>query len=236
MRQQLLHGDVLHQRPYRENSRLVQYFCMESGRVDGVARQALPALYQPSLLYANGKTSLKTFAKIEAVGHPVLVSGQGLMAGFYLNELLVRLLELEEPCLSVFASYASSIDALQQLPVHADAAGDQALRAVLRRFEWTLLEHLGSLPSLTVDQEGQPIDPKRDYRYVAGQGLSAQAQGPLPGAVLRTWSAQTLQADVPDPEHLQVAAQVLRAEISRQLGGKPLHSRELWRQMQARRD
>lgn len=228
MRQQLLHGYVLHQRPYRENSRLVQYFCMEAGRVDGVARQSLPALYQPSLLYATGKTSLKAFARIEPVGSPVLVSGAGLLAGFYLNELLVRLLPVEEAYPALFASYASSLAGLQQLQGGQDST---ALRALLRRFEWALLDTLGALPDFVQDALGQPIDPAQSYRYVAGQGLLPDAGGALPGAQLLQVSANALHAQVPTAEVLQLTAQVFRQEIARQLGDRPLHSRELWRQM-----
>ncbi len=224
MRQQLLHGYVLHQKPYRETSRLVQYFSLELGRVDGVARQALPALYQPSLLYASGKTALKNFSKIETVGALSQLRGPALLAGFYLNELLVRLLPLEEPFAELFAAYASAVDGLQQL----GEGNDAGLRAVLRRFEAKLLQVLGGLPAFDRDDQGRPIDPKARYDYVAGSGFVARDQGAWGGRVLLDFALDDMQQAAP----LALAGQVFRQEIARQLGGKPLHSRELWRQLQ----
>jgi len=92
MRNEPLHGYVLHQRAYRENSKLVNFLSFEAGRVDGITRQSIPSLYQPTLLFATGKSTLKTFAKAETVGTANILSGDALFAGFYLNELLVRLL------------------------------------------------------------------------------------------------------------------------------------------------
>ena len=158
MRQQLLHGYVLHQRAYREKSRLVHFFSLESGRIDGVARQHLPPLYQPALLYASGKTSLKTFTKIEQVGNVYSLTGQALFAGFYLNELLVRLLPLEESCPELFASYGWALESLMAFGRQTDAVqAKRELLLILRRFEQVLLDTLGYTPRFDLDADGQLI-------------------------------------------------------------------------------
>lgn len=222
MRQQVLHGYVLHQRAYRENSRLVNFLSVEYGRVDGVARQALPPLYQPTLLYASGKTGLKSFTKIELAGGVHTLQGQALFAGFYLNELLVRLLPVEEPCPALFAAYAVALSDLAQLPHHTAPA--HALLQLLRRFEWALLDALGYAICFDTDADGRPIDAQRVYRYQSGVGFVAHTQGDL-GALLLSLGDP---AQVSQPEHVALLTRTFRREIAAQLGDQPLKSRELW--------
>ncbi len=226
MRNQLLHGYVLHQRAYRENSKLTQFLSLEFGRVDGVARQKLPPLYQPTLLYASGKTSLKSFSKAESAGLPHVLAGQRLFAGFYLNELLVRLLPLEEPVPEVFAAYNAALLSLAECDT-AQSIEPQLL-PILRRFESILLTSLGYRVEFTQDAQQQPFVPQWCYRFELGHGFVAAEQGEQgeQGSVLLLMNDPEQAFSAPT---LPMLTRVFRRVLAEQLGEQPLHSRALWR-------
>ncbi len=227
MRQQVLHGYVLHQRPYRENSRLVHLLTLEYGRVDGVLRQSPPPLYQPILLYASGKSALKSFSKLEWVGAPKHLQGTALFAGFYANELLVRLAPLEEPSPQLFAAYGKLLEDLQQLP--ADDPGRYQLMCALRQFERVLLAELGYAIRFDVDALGLTIQPAQYYRYDLGEGFNRSTSGELGSRLLAlSPSAEVLSADA-----VAILTRIYRRVISALLGDRPLKSRELWIASQA---
>lgn len=223
MRQQLLHGYVLHQRAYRERSQLVHFFSLEFGRVDGVARQHLPPLYQPTLLYATGKTSLKTFSKIEQAGSVYTLTGPALFAGFYLNELLVKLLPAEESCPQLFAAYGLALEQLMSLDADP-AQANRVLRVILRKFEQVLIETLGYTPRFDVDADDLPIEPQLYYRYRAGVGFELASTGEQ-GELLLSYQADASTWSVPV---ISMLTRVYRVIIHHLLGDQPLRSRELW--------
>ena len=68
MRNEVLHGYLIHHRKYRERSHIVHLFTQEHGRVDGILRQTPPPQYQPICLQASGKSELKNFTKLEIDG------------------------------------------------------------------------------------------------------------------------------------------------------------------------
>ncbi|MEC7120372.1 MAG: DNA repair protein RecO C-terminal domain-containing protein [Pseudomonadota bacterium] len=222
MRQQLLHGYVLHQRAYRENSKLTHFFSLEYGRIDGVARQKLPPLYQPTLVYASGKTSLKSFAKAESAGKPHQLSGQTLFAGFYLNELLVRLLPLEEPCPDLFAAYADALHELGLLDITSTI--QQAVLPILRRFEAVLLTTLGYPVRFDQDVYQHPIMAEQQYQFELGAGFVAADRGEQGAVLLLMQTEQAFSAAT-----LPMLTRVFRRVLAEQLGEQPLRSRDLWR-------
>jgi DNA repair protein RecO (recombination protein O) len=222
MRNQLLHGYVLHQRPYRENSRLVNFLSVEYGRVDGVARQHVPPLYQSALLYASGKSGLKSFTKNEQTGAVHTLQGQALLAGFYLNELLVRLLPIEEQCTALVAAYSIALEGLSQLIIQADP--HRALIEILRRFEWVLLQTLGYAVIFDHDEQGAPVEPDRYYHYHAGAGFCRSIQGESGATLLKLADASQMFL----PDHLASLTRIFKRELALQLGDQPLKSRELW--------
>lgn len=226
MRQQLLHGYLLHQRRYRENSRLVHFLSLEFGRIDGVIRQEPPPLYQPVLLYATGKTALKALNKLEWVGQPKHLTGAALFAGFYVNELLVRLLPLEESSANLFAAYGQLLDALQHLP--AVDTGNLALMKALRQFEGTLLRELGYAIQFEQDHLGQAILAHQFYRYDPREGFIRSSSGEL-GKDILAMSQQTEDDSLLEStDILQMLTRIYRRLFSMLLGDKPLKSRELW--------
>jgi DNA repair protein RecO (recombination protein O) len=219
MRNEPLHGYVLHQRAYRENSKLVNFLSFEAGRVDGVARQNVPSLYQPALLFATRKSALTTFAKAETVGAALTLSGDALFAGFYLNELLVRLLPHQESLPIVVTAYAHALQAL---------ADQQSLIATLRRFELVLLTQLGYAIDFKNDRLGVAIQPHLLYRYQRDEGFTVNTSGETGESLL---AMGDLNDEIPlilAPELLPMLTRVLRSALAAQLGDKPLRSRALW--------
>lgn len=164
---------VLHTYPYRETSLIVEAFTPGYGRVAMVARGAkrprsetrgLLQAFQPLALSWAGAGELKTLLKAEWRGGLPLLSGSALLCGFYLNELLLKLLAREDAHPALFADYAEALAALA-----AEEPGGQA--TVLRRFEVRLLAELGYALQLTHDVDsGAPIDRAARYHYVFDRG------------------------------------------------------------------
>jgi DNA repair protein RecO (recombination protein O) len=164
---------VLHTYPYRETSLIVEAFTPGYGRVAMVARGAKRArsetrgllqAFQPLALSWAGAGELKTLLKAEWRGGLPLLSGSALLCGFYLNELLLKLLAREDAHPALFADYAEALAALT-----AEEPGGQA--AVLRRFEVRLLAELGYALQLTHDVDsGAAIDAAARYHYVFDRG------------------------------------------------------------------
>ncbi len=227
MRQQLLHGFMLHQRAYRENSKLVHFFSLEFGRIDGVVRGSAIPLYQPVLLYASGKSALKSLSKVEWVGAPKNLQGSALFAGFYANELLVRLAPLEEAMPNTFAAYSQLLDTLQSLPI--PDVNHLALMAALRRFESVLLAELGYAINFAQDFLGIDIQPEQLYRFTPSEGFSPNNSGELGKHLLAMANADmAFSQQVLAPEVIAMLTRVYRKALAVLLNDKPLKSRELW--------
>ena len=176
---------VLHTYAYRETSVIVEAFTAEHGRVAMVARGAkrprselrgLLQGFQPLLLSWSGERELKTLIKAEWRGGLPLVGGSALVCGFYLNELLLKLLPREDPHPRLFANYESAL---------ADLAGGGEQAPVLRRFELGLLAELGyALPLVRDADTGAPVEPATRYHYAFDRGprlapAEPGARGPL---------------------------------------------------------
>src|SRR4051812_22703035 len=149
---------VLHNYPYRETSLIVEAFTRAFGRVSLLARGArrprspmrgVLLSFQPLLVSWFGKGELRTMARAEWVGGQPLLQGEALLCGFYLNELILRLLPREDPHEALFLQYRS---ALQQLASVSTGSGDSG--PVLRAFEKSLLKELGYAMVLDRDGDG----------------------------------------------------------------------------------
>src|SRR5436190_5683555 len=184
---------VLHTYSYRETSIIVEALTAAYGRVALVARGARRArselrgvlqAFQPLSLSWSGAGELKTLVKADWRGGLPLVGGAALLCGFYLNELLLKLLPREDPHPRLFASYGSALGDLA-------AGAEQA--PVLRRFELTLLTELGyALPLLREADTGGPIDPSARYHYAFDRG--PRLASPAPGVRLPQVRGATLLA------------------------------------------
>ncbi|KGE05254.1 DNA repair protein RecO [Pseudohaliea rubra] len=221
---------LLHRRPYRESSQLLELFTAEHGRVGVVARGlrrrsrggspgALLQPFSPLLVGLVGRGELKTLAGVESGGGLAPLRGDALLSGLYVNELLVRLLHRDDPQPAVFASYATVLGAL------ADAA---PVEPALRRFEGELLEALGYAFALDHDAlAGTPVEATRRYIFEPGVGLRAQR----PGAAGTSFAGEDLlRAAAGDftGSAGRAAKGILRSALRELLGERPLRSRQLF--------
>ena len=226
---------LLHTYPYRETSLVAEVYSRHQGRVAVIARGArrprsalrgVLMAFQPLLLGWAGKSELKTLHKAEWQGGYAPLRGLSLICGFYLNELMLKLMPREDPHELLFDAYA---EALTQLA----AGGDHA--AVLRRFERILLQELGY--GLALDREaesGAGISAELNYRYVPERGpvLATRDQGQsgveLAGQTLIDMAMERYA----DPRTVQQSKTLMRALINHCLGDQTLHTRQLLRDLQ----
>jgi DNA repair protein RecO (recombination protein O) len=231
MRSHLQPAYVLHHRPYRDTSQILELFTRDHGRVTVFARGSRSARKSVSMISTlqpfnrllvswTGKGEAGQLSGAEFDGSLLPLPPDRLVSGFYLNELLLKLFAKHDSHPEVFGLYAETIESLKQ-------AGDGL--APLRRFEKRLLEFLGYGLSLDRDAlSGQPLDPGASYHYRIEQGAvraHGVAEGVLvfSGAVLIALS----QEDFSDPRSASDARKLLRAALDRVLDGRELKSRQV---------
>ncbi|MFN2308761.1 MAG: DNA repair protein RecO [Gammaproteobacteria bacterium] len=225
---QLQTGHILHARPYRDTSLLLEVFCRDHGRLGLVARGArgprarnrgLLQPFQPLLLSWSGRGELANLHGVEAAGCAARLPGQALYAGFYLNELLLRLVPRLDPHPEVYTAYAEALAGLGTEP-----------QRPLRRFEKRLLESLGY--GLLLDHEahsGAPVRAESQYAYALESGpLPVDAAG-AGGLILSGRSLLSLAADdLSDTQSLADAKRLMRAALGLYLGDRALKTREVF--------
>ena len=228
-RDQLQQGYVLHRRDYSDTSLLIEAFTTEHGRVPLLAKGAKrgrspsAALLQPfsPLLFAwSGRGEVQTLLRVEPAGRPVALAGDALYCGFYVNELLMRVLGRQDPHERLFLFYQRVLDEL---------TGGADLDAPLRRFELRLLAELGYGPELDREAVGdQPVRPDRHYVYSNEQGLmqarSPDSNGAVSGATLLRLTGGEALTGV----HAREARALMRRLLAPYLGERPLRSRALF--------
>lgn len=222
-------GFVLHARPYRDTSMLVEAFTPEFGRIGLVARgvrgkrsrtRGAIQPFRSLLLSWSGGGELYTLTGTEEIATFALRAGNALASGFYLNELLLRLTQRDDNQARLFASYSQALRRLE--------AGE-ALGPVLRIFEKRLLAELGYglLLERTAD-EGQPIAADRLYRYLVETGpLPDRGAGGTGVAVHGASLLALAREELIDPRVLEETKRLMRSVLAHYLGPRPLKSREL---------
>ncbi len=231
MRTSLTPSFILHQRPYRETSLILEIFSREHGRISLVAKgirrskKRSPALYQS---YRNldiswsGKGEMGTLTGIEALGPEYKLNGKVMLAAFYLNELLMRLLHKHESHPELFDAYLKALTRLEH--------GELEL-ITLRYFEKHLLDSLGY--GLILDHEvetGGSINPDKRYYYSINRGpcISKPADSGFVEISGNTLLALDKEA-FGEQSSLEEVRQLMRITLNGYLGEKPLASRELFR-------
>ncbi len=222
-------GWILHRRPYRDSSLLLELWTETHGRVGAVARgarggrsrnRALLQPFVPLRLSMSGRGELMTLTGAEADGHALVLAGDALLAGFYVNELIVRLLVRDDPAPALWVPYREVLEAL---------AGGQ-VAVPLRRFELALLEALGYGLNLEHDiVDGAVLEPQGRYEYVLEAGPRRIEGDAASGGI--TVDGSTLiglrEGRFADRAALHAARRLLGASLDLYLGGRPLRSREV---------
>lgn len=224
---------LLHAHPYSETSLILDAFSREHGRLAVLARgarrprSALRGVligFQPLELSWFGAGEVKTLAKAEWMGGLALLSGKCLLLGYYLNELLLKLLPREDAHPALYDAYADALGALSRGAAEA---------AELRRFEKVLLRELGY--GLELDREaasGDPVCAERQYVYLVERGaVEARGDEGIP-----TISGKTLldlaADDYGDPRTLAEGKALMRQLVAHYLGGQSLQSRRVFVELQ----
>ena len=227
---------VLHTYPYRETSVIVEAFTAEYGRVAMVARGARRPRselrgvlqgFQPLLLSWSGQGELKTLQRAEWRGGLPRIGGSALVCGFYLNELLLKLLPREDSHPRLYASYEAALAEL--------AAGSEEA-PVLRRFEILLLAELGyALPLLREADTGGPIDPDARYHYAFDRGARRAAQGSSDRGPLVRGATLLALADgrYTEAETAAEAKRLMREVLDHYLEQRGVESRRVVQELQA---
>ena len=233
-RQESREGFILHSRAYRETSLLLEVLTRGYGRVSMVARgvrsprstlRGVLLAFQPLSLSWFGRGEVRTLARAEWTGGQAFLHGEALLCGFYLNELLLRLLPKEDPHDALFGCYR---DTLGRLASEADSA------PALRSFEKALLKELGYAMILDRDgASGAEVDPARTYSYDPERGpIEAEGSGTEPLVSGRTL-LDMARDDYTDPRTQQQAKALMRALINHRLEYRPLKSRQVFRDLLA---
>jgi DNA repair protein RecO (recombination protein O) len=221
---------ILHTRPYRDTSMLVDFLTPEFGRITAVARgvrsrktpkRNLLNPFTRLLISFQGKTDLKLLTHFEAEGAHFPLTAKHLFSGFYLNELLVRLLPELDAHPEMYSLYEQSLQAL---------SGQQDLEPILRVFEFQLLQELGYGIDFGADaKSGEMISTQASYCLDPAQGIySAYAEVPLNFQFSGQHINAIAQRDFSLPEVKQTAKRISRILLKPLLGSKPLMSRELF--------
>ena len=214
---------ILHSRPYKETSALMDVFTPD-GRLRAVLRGARGKLGSVARPFSvldielRGRTELKTISRIEPAGEFNFLQGQALFCALYLNELLVRLLPLNDPHPVLFDHYALTVQGL----AHGGAG-----EPLLRTFEWRLLEQLGYGFSFERDRVGQALQAQMLYRLVPDTGFVAVSML-QPGVFLGADILALTAVDWQQASVLHTAKRLMRQALAAHLGGRPLMSRELF--------
>lgn len=223
---------VLHTRPYRETSQLVDLFSRHHGRFRVVARSPRHTKnstrnlspFTPLLVGWSGKSDLKTLVSAEQSGASLMLAGERLYSGFYLNELLLRLLAEHDPHEWIFDCY---------LEIMTKLVDGDPVEPALRQFEIYLLSDLGYGLVLDADAEsGKPVVPDQWYWFDPTVGLVARhfVSG---GRRAPNWFQGTELLAIhhgndSTPSVGQSKKRLMRLALEPHLGGKPLRSRELF--------
>jgi DNA repair protein RecO (recombination protein O) len=217
---------ILHGRPYRETSLLLECFTREHGRIGLVARgvrkersrvpRALLQPLTPVCLGWSGGGELATLTAVEARADPVSLAGEALLCGLYLNELVLRMTMRMDPQAELFGSYERTLERL---------AGGESHAWTLRRFERDLLVHLGYGLTLATDAYAEaPLATDLDYAYRHEHGPVVW-RTPADGPRLRGSTLLALAADRKPPDNeLPALRRWMRAAIAAHLDGGELRA------------
>jgi DNA repair protein RecO (recombination protein O) len=173
--------------------------------------------FQPLALDLLMRGELATLIAVEAVGMPWRLTGDAGLSGLYLNELVVRLTERQDPSPQVHDAYARTVERM---------ARGESLAWSLRRFERDLLDAIGYGLQLQFDADsGEPLEPDAHYRYAAERGAFRCASGSA--RALRGSDLLALEQDrMPDNSGLRSLRDMVREVIRFHLGGGELRA---WR-------
>lgn len=261
MRNEALTGYLLHQRPYQEKRALYYLFSQQFGVVHGIGKKGAPLFEALQLFatgkrdlktfsqIAVNQTDSIQMDSVQTVDNPDAqftypnqsiykqhqryqqISGQQQYAALYLNEVLLKLLPVEDPMPMLWQHYQNSLLTLKQ-PLDADE-----LRLCLRQFEQCLFQELGFALNLEHDNIQDSIESKMTYRFLADVGLvpilqAERSEHANTQAIFNGDEILAMQQKGITSTTLDSWSRLHRHLIDHLLDYQPLQSRLLWQQQQ----
>jgi len=227
---------VLHSYPFGDTSLVVEAFTRQYGRIGLLAKgakrpksplRAALLAFQPLAIGWSGRGELRTLTRAEWVGGQHALTGIAMMCGYYLNELLLKLLQRDDPHEGLFDAYACALLGL---------ASGEPTQAVLRRFEIAMLREIGYALQLDCDAEcGTPLVAEERYAYVPERGpMAIHASGTAAGALeLRGKTLLDMaRGDFSDPLTATESKLLMRWLIGHHLDQRTLNTRQLLLELQ----
>lgn len=214
---------LLHRINYAESSLILDCFSHDYGRISLISKggkkrknQAVFQFFQPLTINFSGKSELKILTRIDSKSR--LLDAKSNVAGMYINELLINLLPKHEPFEDIFSAYSLLLNEIN----------DQNLEVYLRKFEFMLLSCLGVLPDFSCDAiTNEAINDDSYYLFHPEQGFTlTQKKNACLGRHVNALNQQSY-----DNMSLQLAKYLMRSIIDWQLNGKPVRTRELFKQL-----
>lgn len=227
---------VLHTYPFQESSVVVEAFSRRYGRLGLLAKgakrpksplRAALLAFQPLAIGWSGRGELPILTRADWVGRQHPIAGLAMMCGYYLNELILKLVQRDDPHEGLFDAYDEALRGL---------SAAEPTPAVLRRFEVALLREIGYALQLECDAEqGTPLVAEERYAYVPERGpLRIETGGPVSGAV--ELHGKTLldmaRGDFTDPLTAAESKLLMRWVIGHHLDQRTLNTRQLLLELQ----
>lgn len=239
---------VLHSRPFKDASLLVDFFTESFGRITLVAKGARQqkkktnVVLQPFVkveISWQGKSQLKTLTSSEVASKPASseshlhlgqlsstnkLSSKYLYSAFYANELLTYLLPLDEPNAGIFLLYDTLLDALRS---------QYNLEKTLRFFEFSLLLELGYGVDFSVSASQKNIEKDKKYYYFPEKGfVEVEVEGEIlsaPSVAFEGYIILEIAKHAYEQKEIRQAAKIItRKAIAHLIPGKQIKSRELF--------
>ncbi len=227
-------GFVLHSRPYSERSLVMEVFTRDHGRVvmlaKGVRRpgsqlRSVLQTFQPLEVSWTGKSEMKTLTAAEWVGGMQPLENDALLYGFYLNELLMKLLAREDPHQGLYDAYVTALTRL---------SGMDAAQSALRTFELALLKETGVASDLSMDVQNQaPVQPDRMYVVDPESGPRPAGEMDEAPQVSGRTLLDMVQGDYTHAVTQQQSKLLMRYLLAHHLNGVPLQTRKILMDLRA---
>ncbi|CAC9645675.1 DNA recombination and repair protein RecO [uncultured Gammaproteobacteria bacterium] len=216
---------LIHRRAFKDSSLLLDFFTQEHGKIRlvgrGLRKSKTPLqMFQHMKISFAGKGELKTLTTWEADDEPRNLQGETLILGIYINELVSRLLQEQDPHAVLFDAYKAFISQIAKLE-------QQARYWSLRLFENNLLSELGYGYDLENDIHGDDIAQGAYYQYQSQSGFVRSDIGKISGNTIQLMLAKDV-LNMPDVEQLKLCRNLNRERLQPLLGNKPLQSRSLF--------
>jgi DNA repair protein RecO (recombination protein O) len=214
---------VLHSYPFSDTSLIVECLTRHHGRIALVAKGARRPKVEIDF---SGKNELKNLRAAHWQGGATPLAGDALFMGFYVNELVMKLLARDDPHPALFDAYAKVLHALP---------GESGRQSALRLFERSAIEELGYGVAFAVDVQGAPVEPAARYGFRPDAGAVKLGPGQPADPEVSGQTLLDLEAGrLDNPTSAREARDLMRALLHHHLNGRPLATRQVLRELQQR--